>query len=287
MDNSATPHVTNDTCSSSPLPPWLARHVEVAFNGDDVAALLASIESSQNSTSAATPLPAEIILRILEYVPVDHVLDWRLVCHGFRDALDGRILYHHLQRTQLVGYLGPRNMWPLQNLTDEQYDRMKFLYANFQHVEDIGSNETRTLQSSPIWCSKYAVFKIDYSNFGANPEVYDAGLEYDGTIEYADAIWNNALNRLELEGTEEGFGTLRWCIKLDHAVLDLDFPLDATRTSFDIAINLHSGTIKVAWKEMLFRFLKSEAELRRMLDQVGLLKLEACPVTDSTTETRL
>jgi hypothetical protein len=272
MNISTTEHVTGDTFSNSPLPPWLARHVEVAFNGDDVAALLASIESSQNPPSTATPLPAELLLRILEYVPVDYILDWRVVCRGFRDAIDGRILYHHLQRTQLVGYLGPRNMWPLQNLTDEQYDRMQFLYADFQHVEDIGSIELRPLHSNPIWCSKYAVFKIDYSYFGANPKLYDANLEYDSTIEYADAIWNNALNRLELAGTEEGFGSLRWCVKLDHAVLDVDFPLDAARKSFDIVINLHNATIKVAWKDMLWSFLKTEGALRRMLDQVGLLE---------------
>jgi hypothetical protein len=62
----------------------------MGFNEDDVAALIGAIESSQNPASSVEHLPAEILLHILEYVPVDHILDWRFVCRGFRDAIDGR-----------------------------------------------------------------------------------------------------------------------------------------------------------------------------------------------------
>jgi hypothetical protein len=255
--------------ATSQLPSWLARHVNLGFNDDDVAALLDSIDSSQNPPSSVANLPAELLLHVLEYVPIDYILDWRLVCRGFRDAIDGRTLYHHLQRTQLVGFVGPRKHWPLRNLTEEQYDLMQFLYANFSHVEDNARGASKQPKSRPIWGSTHAVFKIDLSEFPASSGTDSLGSRYDSTIEYADTIWRNAVSRLELSGAEEGFGTLRWCVKLERAVLDLDLPLEAGRHSFDVTVDMNNGIIKVAWKEMLFRFLKTEAALRRLHNQVS------------------
>jgi hypothetical protein len=76
------------------------------------------------------------------------------------------------------------------------------------------------------------------------------------------------LHRLELRRTEEGFGTLRWCIRLDEAVLDLNFPLEKGRNHFDVDVYLHTGKIRVAWKDMLLQFLKTETALRRLIDEV-------------------
>ncbi|KAH4222188.1 hypothetical protein HBI65_062780 [Parastagonospora nodorum] len=266
MTSSASGGSLNTTAASQ-LPSWLSRHFNLGFNDDDVSALIDSIDASQNPPASVANLPAELLLHVLEYVPVDYILDWRLVCRGFRDAIDGRTLYHHLRRTQLIGFVGPRTHWPLRNLTDEQYDRMQFLHATFDHVEDSSSSAYAQRESRPIWGSTHAVFNIDMSEFVAGSNTEGAGSKYDSTIEYADTIWRNAASRLELTGAEEGFGTLRWCIKVDRAVIDLDLPLEAGRHSFEVTVDMNKGTVKVAWKDMLFRFLKTEAALRRMLDQ--------------------
>lgn len=267
-----TPTVTHKsvgkTSVASNSPQLPTNPIDIGFNTDDITALISAIESSQNSPSSVTYLPAELLLLILEYVPVGHILDWRLVCRGFRDAIDGRILHHHLQRTQLVGYSGPRTLWPLSSLTNEQYDHMQFLCAKFLRVEPSGATQEQGTQKGPIWGSTNAVFKIDYSKFGARPGFGDPQDGHDSTIEYASTIWYNTKSRLELAGSEEGFGTLRWCIRLNYAVLDLDFPLEANRNSFGVRVDLDKGTIKVVWEEMLFAFLKTERTLRCLLQEV-------------------
>jgi hypothetical protein len=63
---------------------------------------------------------------------------------------------------------------------------------------------------------------------------------------------------------------LRWCIKLDHAVLDLDFPVETGRKHFDVDVNLNTGLVRVAWKDMLLGFLKTERALRRMMNEVRI-----------------
>ncbi|KAL5119942.1 hypothetical protein ACEQ8H_002040 [Pleosporales sp. CAS-2024a] len=253
------------------LPSWLAKHVKLDFDDDDVTALIDSIESSQTPPSSGTLLPAELVLQIIEHVPIDHLVDWRLVCRGFRDAIDGRTLYHHLQRTQLVGFVGSHTHWPLRSLSEEQYDGMQFLNARFSHVEDDAEDEAYAIASErqrrPLWLRKYAVFQIDMSEFLVKYDGDGGQTRYDSSIEYADTIWDKTVERLELVGAGEGFGTLRWCIQLDRAVLDLDLPLEAGRQSFRVSVDIGRATIEVAWREMLFRFLKSEAALRRMLEQ--------------------
>jgi hypothetical protein len=264
-----SPEVTEDAFATSQLPPWLARHVRLGFDADDVAALISSIDSSQNRPSSLVNLPAELLLHVLEYVPVDHVLDWRFVCRGFRDAIDGRILYHHLQRTQLVGCLGPRHMWPMQTLTDKQYNQLRFVIANFSKVEHVEGTAGNRSDSSPIWCNTHAIFKINHQRLRTTLKGDSQGTAYVSANEYADTMWKKAQSRLELTGVEEGFGTLRWCIKLDQAVLDLDFPLEAARNSCDVAVDLVNDTVRVCWKDMMFRFLKNEAALRDLMNRVG------------------
>jgi hypothetical protein len=238
---------------------WIPRHARLGFDADDVAALISSIDSSQNPQCSLVNLPAELLLHILEYVPVDHILDWRYVCRGFRDAIDGRVLYHHVQRTKLVGFLGPRSSAYLQHLSEEHYDQIRFLSASFLKVEGATDNQS---SNGPIWCKTQAVFKLEI-----DPE------EEGAFLGDAHAEWRRA-ERLGLLGFEEGFGTLRWCIKLDQAVLDLDFPLEAERNSLDVRVDLEEATIRVSWKDMLFRFLKTETALRRLTSQVGLFIIQ-------------
>jgi hypothetical protein len=110
-----TGHFASD--HDTPLPAYLSRHTTLGFDSDDVAALISAIDSSQGPRSSKLPhLPAEILFQIVEFAPVDHILTWRLVCRGFRDAIDGPVQYEHLRRAQLVGYLGPHAQYPLNQL---------------------------------------------------------------------------------------------------------------------------------------------------------------------------
>jgi hypothetical protein len=96
---------------------YISRHLRLGFDSNDVAALINSIDSSQDSGPSLLPhLPAEILFHILEFVAIDYVLTWRLVCRGFRDAIDGPVMYAHLQQAELIGYLGPRHQYPLNQL---------------------------------------------------------------------------------------------------------------------------------------------------------------------------
>jgi hypothetical protein len=261
-----------DITPSSQLPSWLAKYANVGFDTDDVAALLSSIESSQNPHPPLAQLPAELLLHVLEYVPVDHALDWRLVCRGFRDAIDTRILFHHLKRTRLVGFIGPPSEYPMSLLPEDQYDRVKFLHAHFWQVEIEASDDFTARQSlgtRPPWSQTHAVFKIEDLWFRAFTESNCMGIIKEGNIEHAARVYRHAQSKLELGGSDTAFGTVTWCIVLDHAVLDLELPLQPGRNRFQLSVELDQRTIKVAWKEMLFNFLKNEGTLRRMLDHVS------------------
>ncbi|KAF1847065.1 uncharacterized protein K460DRAFT_383581 [Cucurbitaria berberidis CBS 394.84] len=251
-----------------PLPSYIARHVNLGFNSADVAALISSIDSSQKlQTSSAPHLPAELVLQVLEYVPIDHVLDWRLICRGFRDAIDGRILFHYLQRTQLIGYLGSRHSRHMENLIEEHYEQIHLLRASFQRIEKASGCEPGAQRPLPVWSGTHAIFQIEDKWFSSFRRLGGAAARGGDTIEDADTQWLSTLDRLGLRRTEEGFGTLRWCIKLDHSVLDMDFPLESGRNTFDVDVRLNTKSIRVSWKDMLFRFLKTETTLRRMMEE--------------------
>jgi hypothetical protein len=240
----------------------------VGFDADDVSTLISAIDSSQASQASSLPhLPAELLLHILEYVPVDYILDWRQVCRGFRDAIDGRILYHHVQRTQLIGFMDADGGYYIEHSTDEDYERLRLVRAKFARMADGSHGTPGTTRADPIWGFKHALFVIDESWQQTFRRLSGTSGKDGNTIEVVDTRWQEIISKLECRA-EEGFGTQRWCIKLDHAVLDLDFPLTAARKTFDVTVDLSDGTVKVAWKDMLFRFLKTERKLRRTMEEV-------------------
>ncbi|CAN9245741.1 unnamed protein product [Alternaria alternata] len=266
----SAPPSTPRSHSDDALPSYLGRHIQLGFTQDDVAALISSIDSSQappcssNGNPTLAHLPAELLLQILEHVPVDHILDWRLVCRGFRDALDGRVLYHCLQRTQLVGYTGPRHGPFMEDLDEEEHEAVHLLEAGFLRIEE----DTKCLEDKrPIWSNKHAVFKIKEEWYRAFRTMCGLETKPGDTINDVEPRWYGVLGRLALLREEEQFGQLRWCIRLDHAVLDLDFPLDKDRLHFDFNVDLRTGLVRVAWKDMLVRFLKTERALRVLLEQ--------------------
>jgi len=251
-----------NTSSAEPrdtkLPVWLANHVNIEWSSDDVDALLDSIDASQSPQPPRLPhLPAELLILILEYVPVAYVLDWRLVCRGFRDAIDGPILHHHLQRTQLLGYLGPRTSTIMDRLPDEEYEDLHLVTAPFDSLQSHGSHQN----ANPAWSRSHAVFKLD-------AQWCDRHRTWDTPDNGLPSV-NSLLSQLELHRSRQGFGTLIWAIKLDTAVLDLDLPLEPERRTFDVSVNLELSaamvTVTVEWKPMLFRFIKTETALRHLM----------------------
>ncbi|KAL1797974.1 hypothetical protein ACET3X_004580 [Alternaria dauci] len=257
--------------TSDALPPYLGRHIQLGFTQDDVAALISSIDSSQaplpesaHGHPTLARLPAELLLQVLEHVPVDHVLDWRLVCRGFRDAIDGRVLYHCVQRTQLVGYVGPRDDPRMDVLDDEEYEAVHLIEADFVSIEQ----DAKCLEEKrPIWSGKHAVFRIKDEWYRAFRTICGLETQPGDTLNGVAPQWLGLLDRLAMLQNEELYGLLRWCIRLDHAVLDLDFPVDINRLHFDFDVNLRTGLVRVAWKDMLVRFLKTERALRILMDE--------------------
>jgi hypothetical protein len=75
------------------------------------------------------------------------------------------------------------------------------------------------------------------------------------------------LERLEIRQTGRGFGTLIWAISLDNAVLDIDLALEPGRNVCEVSVDLEERTVQVDWKQMLFRFLKTESAFRRLLEK--------------------
>ncbi|KAF9699972.1 hypothetical protein EKO04_002077 [Ascochyta lentis] len=254
MTAAALSSLENDV-DDAPLPSWLANHLNIQWNSDDVDALLTSIDASQSSKiSTLPPLPAELLLHILEYVPVCHILDWRLVCRGFRDAIDGRVLYHHLRRTQLIGYLGQRTSANMITLSDDVYERLHLVPADFVSVEGLQGDSHRTQQSGPPWASTHAVFKID-SQWCRTYELCNTGANFPSK--------SRLLRQVTTCRADQGFGTLIWAISLDAAVLDLEFPFAPDRRNFDLSVD-PEGTVRVEWKPMLSLFIKTETALRRL-----------------------
>lgn len=245
-------------CEDTKLPSWLANHLNIEWNSDDVDALLTSIDASQHAKTSTTPLlPAELLLLIIERVPAEHVLDWRLVCRGFRDAIDGRVLFYHLQRTQLVGYLGSRTFATMTSMSDKAYEELSLLFANFSCLVDGGSKSGQAARSA-LWESSHAVFTFD-------PQWARAHQYHEHREGIPSRV--SLLNRLNLSRNDQAYGALTWAIQLGASVLDLDFPLEVGRQTFDITIDTEHSTIRVEWKPMLFRFLKTERALRLLMEK--------------------
>ncbi|KAH6642268.1 hypothetical protein C7974DRAFT_303418 [Boeremia exigua] len=250
------------------IPAWLASHLNIEWSSQDVDALLDSIDASQCPQSSEMPhLPAELLVLILEFVPVAYVLDWRLVCRGFRDAIDGPILFHYLQRTQLVGYLGPLESIINEDLEDEEYEELHLVRADFDSLRDGVPlpNAPSEKRVGPPWSQSHAAFKMD-KQWRDRHQWWN---DFHSDLPSA----NRLLSQLEPQRPSQGFGALIWMIQLDTAVLDLEIPLEPGRRTFDVTVDLNplatSVAVYVEWKPMLRRFLKQERALRRLMEETG------------------
>jgi len=230
------------------------------------------------TATAPAQLPAEIILEIVEHVPIDYILDWRLVARGIRDAIDGRILHHHLQRAELIGYLGTRSTGAMPLVGDSHYERLSLMRARFGHmqdcVDDDGNNNhnsdndqddgpRRVPPRKAIWACLHAVFRIEEDWLQAFGDACRR-LSEKQTMAGVAALWEYIQQRLEWPRADQGLWAVRWCLRLDHAVLDLGLPLDAGKHCGTLDLDLQQGTVRIAWYDLLRDFLKSESAFRRL-----------------------
>ena len=204
-------------------PSSLHHHVQLGSNQDDTTTPLDASQAQDLASSSCSPttlahLPAELLLHIVEYVPVDYVLDLRPVCRSFRDAIDGRVLYQYLRRTRLLGWLGSRQSIPKKLYADE-YEQIHMLEARFLHIELVPDETKEELIRNPIWSRSYAMFRIDDEWYRAFHRIGGAEKRQGHTIDDADTCWIKTLGRLEMTHPEQRFGALRWCIALDHAAV--------------------------------------------------------------------
>jgi hypothetical protein len=115
---------------------------------------------------------------------------------------------------------------------------------------------------------------------------YDAWFEgfalIEGKTTQNDVLrpaWQSLLDDLQLLGEDDSHGTLRWCLRLDNAVLDLDLSSETLRQR--IAIDLANKRIMVEWKTLLWDFIKAETRLQRLMDQASV-KCGSCPLRCQT-----
>ncbi|KAF2260373.1 hypothetical protein CC78DRAFT_28721 [Lojkania enalia] len=262
----------SDCNDNAPLPAYLARHINLDFDSDDIAAFITSIESSQRSSPATLPqLPAEILILILENVPVDFILEFRLVCRGFRDVIDTKVFFSYLPRIELIGYAGPYTPLPTilpagfgYNLSEEDYERLHLLRSQFERM-DCRWNGAR---EGGKWGATHAIFRLDDSWFDALEEV-------EVSVNRSD-LEDVLFNQLGYFEGRDDHGALHWCLKLDHAVLDLDFSSEAMLSGGELSlslfeVNIIERTVMVSWKEMLWQFLKLESFIRKKMEETQSL----------------
>jgi hypothetical protein len=239
------------------LPSYLIQHTRLGFDSDDVAALINSIDASQGPASqfpSSLPhLPAEILLHILDYVPVEYVLDWRRVCRGFRDAIDGRVMFDYLNRTELIGYIGPRKDL-LRRLTVEDYESIHLLRMCFRDMSTFPEENVTDGPKGPKWSGICATF----DNRDGWSERYERGVRWD------TELGTGIEDLMDPNDVTAHSGALNWCVKLDSAVLDVE-PYWKRYLQVDIP----SATVVFPWRDLLFSFLKTETAIRKMIEEVS------------------
>ncbi|KAJ4290362.1 hypothetical protein N0V90_010578 [Kalmusia sp. IMI 367209] len=243
------------------LPSYLARHINIGFDQDDVFALINSIDASQdrNSSYGLPQLPAEILFHIVEYVPIAHILQWRLVCRGFRDCIDGPVMYSYLRRAEIIGYLGTKEDFGKMWLDELAYENIAVMRCRYERLENfIKAKDPRI--GMPKWGSAHATFHIDdvWHELFTLQDLRFAGSENR-------RAWHAMLRALKLEGDPETYGKLKWCMCLDGAVLDLEIPTEALQAK--LHVDLSNKTVTVKWRDLLFQFLKTETLLKATMDQ--------------------
>ncbi|KAJ4355389.1 uncharacterized protein N0V89_003405 [Didymosphaeria variabile] len=270
----------------APLPSYIARHFNFGFDADDVSALISSIDASQDhgSTSTLPQLPAEILFHIVECVPIDHVLQWRLVCRGFRDCIDGPVMYNCIKRAEVFGIVASPSTLDWAGIPSDLQEILSHFRCRFERLED-SIEAPNPRKTNAKWRGLHAVFRIDD---GWHEQLLRIETLFNDANK--EKNWLYVLLRLHLHDfvasprKADSFGKMRWCMRLDNAVLDLDFSIQALREN--LILDLPSKKIMFEWKGLLLRFIQGETQLRTIMEQKRDSKFSFGHEEDCLRETR-
>jgi hypothetical protein len=144
--------------------------------------------------------------------------------------------------------------------SDSEYEQIKFIRAHFEQPDDYDS-EARTKAK---WDHDLAVFAIDdtwrQSFAGIVHHTTDNGV--------LRPAWRSLLDYAALEGDEQHHGPLTWCLKLDNAVMDLDFSRESLKQY--VSVDLVTHKIILEWKQCLLDFLRTETRIRQLMQEVSV-----------------
>ncbi|KAF2004276.1 hypothetical protein P154DRAFT_531589 [Amniculicola lignicola CBS 123094] len=249
------------------LPSYITRHISLGYDDDDVAAFLSSIEASQRQVrqkedDSLLHLPAEIVLMIVDLVPIDYILDFRLISRGVRDYIDSRVMNDYLCRTQVVVNVDT-GYFPFHPKPDT-YRGSRILRLFFSRLEQQDSSSQQDSDGN----REVAVFHFYDDWLQEIQDSYQPGLNHKTT--YYGVMHMGAPLK---PATEMRSGKLHWCMQLDHGVMDLRFPHPADKYEVDVILTDDSAKycIKIwNWKSMMIQFLRIERAIRRKMEQTKL-----------------
>ncbi|KAF2466201.1 uncharacterized protein BDR25DRAFT_317988 [Lindgomyces ingoldianus] len=247
-----------DSGDGKVLPAYLTRHVNLGLENDDISALISSIELSQvtrNSQPSPLPhLPAEILLRVLEHVPVDYILEFRAVCRGFRDYIDTRVMYSYLLRSELLGWIGCRGERELDPPWEKRYTH--YVPARFERLDvDVDGNGK---QPGARWNASYAIFRIEKGSLNG-PDPWPQNTTF---VRLFRTLLDPQTPPLTVV---HHYGRLRWCVKVDSHILDCAF-IEPWESCESLQVDFKEQTVRVLWKDMIQQLVREEAAIRKKME---------------------
>jgi hypothetical protein len=196
---------------------------------------------------------------------------------GFRDELDGRLLHRHIQRVELIGYLGPKDDPLFQNLDAKDYWNYAFVMATFDYLDD----KTRGIHKGRLFVSTKPGGMLSH----ALAEISESGM-HEKTVHrtncetYTDYVrpslrWDHTIKCLDLAKSPSVYGQLWWCVKVGACVLDFGIEDESI---LDIELVPHEEhdeddptsciSFRVTdWKVMLKNVFREERALKALMQE--------------------
>jgi len=146
--------------------------------------------------------------------------------------------------------------------SESSYEEIKLVRAHFDRTD---GTHTFEAHAPAKWSYDQAIFTIEDAWYQGLARIEHQTTK-DGVMRPA---WQSLLDDLQLLGDEEShYGTLTWCLRLDKAVMDLEFSPETLREC--IAIDLVNKRIMVQWKSLFLNFLKTETRLRLLMGEASV-----------------
>jgi len=210
-------------------------------------------------------LPVEIVLLIVNFIPIDHILPFRAISRSIRTQIDTHVLYSYLHRIRLEGLVASPNASTFSSLERQDAIYLSSITASFSHLEDgllqHDSNVNDSRQRKAIWNGTHAVFRLDAHWLTIHNRVRHR-------LPQAFQSPTELLSHLGQIHPSHLVEPMKWCITLDHAAQELDLGGQRPGTwiprfmpDFDL------WTVRVEWRRMLWMFLRKEAEIARRIRQ--------------------